>query len=224
VVRDGIAAHERGEGGDDFRSRLIGLFTPVMAFGEERPYFNSPTCCRREHNKVRIMSRDRYDILGLRASERMTFDRLRELLDEQDAGRATRPFALKYPYTARFIAATVAQEALALAGDDPVQVIFVEGIDGTANAGTGGLVDSELRALLPQSIAYHRLTARRHSAHMLPNAPGALPLIADRLWPRIEATFPEEFDRSALYDRSLTRPSATLSRSAGEGLPGPSPA
>jgi hypothetical protein len=213
VVRDGIAAQERGEGGEDFRSRLIGLFTPVFAHGEERPYFNSPTCCRREHGKVRIMSRDRFDILGLRASERMPFDRLRELLDEQDAGRGTRPFALKYPYTARYIAGSVAQEAVANAGgDDAVQVIFVEGIDGNANAGTGLLVDSELRALLPPSIAYHHFSARQYSAHLLPNAPGALPMIADRLWERIETTFPDSFDRDA-----LTRRFAAPSPASGTG-------
>jgi len=229
VVREGIAAQERGEGGEDFRSRLIGLFTPVFAHGEERPYFNSPTCCRREHGKVRIMSRDRFDILGLRASERMPFDRLRELVDEQDAGRGTRPFALKYPYTARFIAGSVAQEAVAHAGaDDAVQVIFVEGIDGHTNAGTGLLVDAELRALLPQSIAYHRFTARLHAAQMLPNAPGALPMIADRLWERIETTFPDGFDRAALVGAPSPGPSLRSGPPspalAGEGLRGPSPA
>jgi hypothetical protein len=199
VVRDGIAAQERGDGGDDFRSRLIGLFTPVLPPQEERPYFNSPTCCRREHGKVRIMSRDRFDILGLRASERMPFERLREMLDAQDAGHTIRPFALKYPYAAKYIAGTVAQEAaLRATEDDAVQVVFVEGIEGTTNAGTGMLVDAELRALLPPSVAYQRLAARCHTALALPNVPGGLPMIADRLWERIEQTFDDRFDRWAL--------------------------
>ena len=219
VVREGIAAQERGEGSDDFRSRLIGLFTPVTALHEERPYFNSPTCCRREHGKVRIMSRDRFDILNLKASERMPFERLRELLASQDAGHPTRPFALKYPYAAKFIAGTVAQEAAARAAeDDAVQVLFVEGIEGHTNAGTGMLVDAELRALLPREVSYQRFSARDHTALMLPNAPGALPMIADRLWARIEATFGDGFDREALVTTPLTRPSATLSPlTRGEG-------
>lgn len=204
VVREGVAAQERGEGGDDFRSRLIGLFTPVTAPQEERPYFNSPTCCRREHGKVRIMARDRFDILGLRASERMPFERLRELLAEQDAGRGTRPFALKYPYAAKYIAGTIAHEAAAhAAGDDAVQVVFVEGIEGHTNAGTGMLVDAELRALLPPPVGYRRFTARAHASQMLPNAPGALPMIADRLWAQIEGTFGDDFDREALWSGEL---------------------
>ena len=210
VVREGIDAQEKAlDRSGDFRARLIGLFAPVVAAGEERPYFNSPTSCRREHGKVRILARDRFDILALRASERMTFDRLREMLDAQDAGRATRPFALKYPYTARWIAATVAQEAAALAAGDVAQVIFVEGIDGIVNAGTGALVDAELRARLPQSIGYHRIVARRHSAHRLPDAPGGLPMIAGRLWDCIESTLPDDWPQLRRLVTSCTEPSSS---------------
>ena len=73
----------RKQGGESsgFHDRLIGVFASVTPNGEERPYFNSPTCCRVEHDKVRLIARDRFNVLGLAASERITFDRFRELLD-----------------------------------------------------------------------------------------------------------------------------------------------
>ena len=217
IVREGIAAQQRGDGGNDFRSRLIGLFTGVRAIGEERPYFNSPTCCRREHGKVRIMARDRFDILGLRTSERIRFEKLLEWVDEQNDGRTMRPIALKYPYTARYIAAKTASEAIALSAGEPVQIVFAEGIDGIANAGTGGLIDAELRTLLPPQVGYYRLIARRHSAHQLPNHPGGLPIIADKLWSRIEATLPEDFDREHIIREPRRAALASRQRATGTG-------
>jgi len=87
----------RKQGGESsgFHDRLIGVFASITPNGEERPYFNSPTCCRVEHGKVRLIARDRFNVLGLTASERMTFDRFRELVDAQNAGPAERLLAIK---------------------------------------------------------------------------------------------------------------------------------
>ena len=198
IISDDLASKERGEG-DDFRSRLIGLFTTVQDPSESLPYFNSPTCCRREHGKVRIIPRDRFDLLGLKHSERMSFAHFRELVARQDAGAAGRPLALKYPYTAQLISHAIARDAGVLAGDGAVQVLFVEGIEGSTNDGTGDLVDQQLRAALPAlGVTYQRVVAARGTRQLLPNAPGGLPLVVDRLWPQIGTTFAAGFDRSAL--------------------------
>jgi hypothetical protein len=167
----------RKEGGDSggFHDRLIGVFGSITPKGEERAYFNSPTCCRVEHGKVRLIARDRFNVLGLAASERMTFDRFRELLDAQNAGAAERLLAIKYPHTARFVAATVADEAKAI-DDGPVHVLFIDGIGGW-NPTTAGQIDVELRAALPDAITYNHITARDLYSELPPFAGGVLPIV-----------------------------------------------
>ena len=75
LIENDLLRKEGGESGG-FHDRLIGVFASITPMREERPYFNSPTCCRVEHGKVRLIARDRFNVLGLHASERMTFDRL----------------------------------------------------------------------------------------------------------------------------------------------------
>ncbi|HEX3577049.1 MAG TPA: hypothetical protein VHY33_00685 [Thermoanaerobaculia bacterium] len=166
----------RKQGGDSggFHDRLIGVFASIAPRGEERPYFNSPTCCRVEHGKVRLIARDRFNVLGLHASERMTFDRFRALLDTQNAGAAERLLAIKYPHTARFVAATIAEEAKAI--DEPVHVLFIDGIGGW-NPTTAGQIDVELRAALPDAITYKHITARDLYNELPPYAGGILPIV-----------------------------------------------
>jgi hypothetical protein len=168
----------RKQGGESsgFHDRLIGVFASITPNGEERPYFNSPTCCRVEHGKVRLIARDRFNVLGLAASERMTFDRFRELLDAQNAGAAERLLAIKYPHTARFVSAIVAEEAIAAADDGQVHVMFIDGIGGW-NPTTAGQIDIELRAALPDAITYNHVTARDLYHELPPFAGGILPIV-----------------------------------------------
>jgi hypothetical protein len=187
IVDTDLAAKERG-GGGDFHDRLIGLFTTVYEAGEERPYFNSPVCVRREHGKVRILARDRFGLLALKGSERMKFDRFRELIEAQNEGRAERLVMLKYPYTAHYIAAGISAEVSELAGS--VRVVFIDGIAGALNPATGGIIDSELRAALAGRAEYVRVFGVEGSRQMLPDHPGGLPVVFDRLWERIETTLP----------------------------------
>lgn len=215
IIESDLAAKERGEG-DDFRSRLIGLFTTVQDPSESLPYFNSPTCCRREHGKVRIIPRDRFDLLALKKSERMSFGQLRQLIIQQNEGDTARPLALKYPYTARLISQSIAREAASLATEGAAQVLFVEGIEGSTNLGTGDLVDHELREILPPlGVAYRRIIAARGTRQLLPNTPGGLPMIAARLWPEIESTFAAPLDRESLTQSGESRPTSV----ANEGTP-----
>lgn len=182
IIQEDLAAKERGEGEDDFQTRLIGLFPMVNDPDEDRPYFNSPTCCRYEHGKVRMIARDRYSVLGLRASERMKFPAFRELIERQDRGSRERLIGLKYPYAARHIVSSLVKEALQSTREDAAvtKLIFVEGIEGEINAATGGLIDRELTARLwGTGVEYHRVFARRGTRELLPNLPGGLPLIAD---------------------------------------------
>jgi hypothetical protein len=167
----------RKQGGESsgFHDRLIGVFASITPNGEERPYFNSPTCCRVEHGKVRLIARDRFNVLGLAASERMTFDRFRELLDAQNAGVAERLLAIKYPHTARFVAASIADEAKAI-GEGAVHVLFIDGIGGW-NPTTAGQIDVELRAALPDAITYNHVTARDLYSELPPFAGGILPIL-----------------------------------------------
>lgn len=184
VIQDDLSAKQSGCGDQDFQSRLIGLFTTMADPDEERAYFNSPTCCRYEHGKVRLLARDRFNVLCLRASERMTFDCLRELILRQNSGErsnpAQRPLALKYPYAARHIVAVLASQALRHADEGVSKMVFVEGVEGEINAATGGLIDRELAARLAgSSVEYHRVVARTGVRELLPNLPGGLSLIAD---------------------------------------------
>jgi len=168
----------RKQGGEasGFHDRLIGVFASITPKGDERPYFNSPTCCRVEHGKVRLIARDRFNVLGLAASERMTFDRFRALLDAQNTGAAERLLAIKYPHTARFVAASIAAEAIAAADDGAVHVMFIDGIGGW-NPTTAGQIDIELRAALPDAITYNHVTARDLYSELPPFAGGILPVI-----------------------------------------------
>ena len=175
LIENDLLRKQEGESAG-FHDRLIGVFASITPNGEERPYFNSPTCCRVEHGKVRLIARDRFNVLGLAASERMTFDRFRELLDAQNAGVAQRLLAIKYPHTARFVAASVAAEAIAAAHDAPVHVMFIDGVGGW-NPTTAGQIDVELRAGLPDAITYDHITARDLYDELPPFAGGILPVV-----------------------------------------------
>lgn len=185
IIDDDLARKERS-GAAEFRDRLIGLFTSVPSGDGEQVYFNSPVCVRQEHGKVRIIARDRFSLLGIRSSERMTFARFHELIDAQNRGRAERLMMLKYPYTARWIAAGIARDAERLADGADVLVFFVEGVAGSINPMTGGLIDSELRQALAGRAVYHRVWARTRA--ILPCHAGGLPLMAARLWEHVDDT------------------------------------
>lgn len=191
IVDTDLAAKERG-GAGDFHERLIGLFTTVHDAGEERPYFNSPVCVRREHGKVRILARDRFSLLALKGSERLRFDRFRELIAAQNEGDPERLVMLKYPYTAHYIAAGIDAEVRELAGSRPVRVVFIDGIAGALNPSTGGLIDDELRAALAGRAEYTRVFGREGSRQLLPDHPGGLPVVFEALWQRIAETMPHE--------------------------------
>lgn len=177
MIESDLARKETGESNGGFHDRLIGVVASITPSPEERPYFNSPTCCRVEHGKVRLIARDRFNVLGLAGSERMKFDRFRELLDAQNSGAGERLLAIKYPHTSRIIAASVAAEAEELGERAPVHVMFIDGIGGW-NPTTAGLIDAELHAALPAGIVYHRVTARDAYAELPPHAGGVLPIVA----------------------------------------------
>lgn len=177
MIESDLVRKEVGESNGGFHDRLIGVFASLTPIGEERPYFNSPTCCRVEHGKVRLIARDRFNVLGMTGSERMKFDRFRELLDAQSNGAAERLLAIKYPHTARIIAADIASEAKDLAERGPVHVMFIDGIGGW-NPTTAGHIDVELRATLPAAVAYSRVTARDLYNDLPPFAGGVLPMVA----------------------------------------------
>ena len=185
IIDDDLARKERS-GGAEFRDRLIGLFTSIPTGDGDQVYFNSPVCVRQEHGKVRIIARDRFSLLGIKSSERMTFGRFRELLDAQNRGQCERLMMLKYPYTARCIAAGIVREAGRLAAGAAVQVFFVEGVAGSINPMTGGLIDSELRQALAGLAGYHHLSASTRA--MLPCHAGGLPLMAARLREHLDDT------------------------------------
>jgi hypothetical protein len=195
LIENDLLRKEGGESGG-FHDRLIGVFASITPKGDERPYFNSPTCCRIEHGKVRLIARDRFNVLGISASERMPFDRFRELLDAQNAGAAERLLAIKYPHTARFVAASVADEAKAI-DDAPVHVMFIDGIGGW-NPTTAGQIDVELRAALPDAISYHRITARDLYHELPPFAGGIVPVIT-----ALSANPPSLFENDGLAESLL---------------------
>jgi hypothetical protein len=195
LIENDLLRKQGGESGG-FHDRLIGVFASVTPKGDERPYFNSPTCCRVEHGKVRLIARDRFNVLGIAASERMTFDRFRELLDAQNAGAAERLLAIKYPHTARFVAASVADEAKAI-DDGPVHVMFIDGIGGW-NPTTAGQIDVELRASLPDAITYNHITARDLYSELPPFAGGILPIVK-----ALAANPPSLFENGGLAESVL---------------------
>jgi hypothetical protein len=176
MIEGDLVRKESGGSNTGFHDRLIGVFASMTPPGEERPYFNSPTCCRVEHGKVRIIARDRFNVLAIAGSERMKFDRFRELLDAQDNGAAERLLAIKYPHTSRIIASSVAAEANELSDDGPVHVMFIDGIGGW-NPTTAGLIDVELRAMLNERVNYHRVTGRDAYQELPPFAGGLLPIV-----------------------------------------------
>jgi hypothetical protein len=196
MIEEDLAAKEHGAS-DEFTDRLIGLFLSVTPKGEERPYFNSPTGVRVEHGKVRIIARDRFDIFGLRASERMTFDRFRALLAAQMAGAPERLAALKYPLTAKMIAAGVGAEARQIARHDDVKVLFIDGVGGW-NPATSGLIEVWLRAELPPGIDFHRIVGNNDMYAALPNAPGGIVFVMDALRSMTEALFDPSVDLAAV--------------------------
>ena len=177
MIESDLVRKETGQSNGGFHDRLIGVFVSLTPAGEERPYFNSPVCCRVEHGKVRLIARDRFNILGLAGSERMKFDRFRELLDSQNNGATERLLAIKYPHTSRIIAASVAAEAGELCERGPVHVMFIDGIGGW-NPTTAGLIDAELQGALPAATVYHRVTARDAYSELPPHAGGILPIVA----------------------------------------------
>jgi hypothetical protein len=195
LIENDLLRKQGGESGG-FHDRLIGVFASITPAHEERPYFNSPTCCRVEHGKVRLIARDRFNVLGLAASERMTFDRFRELLDAQNGGAAQRLLAIKYPHTARFVAATIADEAKAI-DDESVHVMFIDGIGGW-NPTTAGQIDIELRASLPDAITYNHVTARDLYHELPPFAGGILPVVN-----ALAANPPSLFENSGLAESLL---------------------
>jgi hypothetical protein len=195
LIENDLLRKQGGESGG-FHDRLIGVFASITPKGDERPYFNSPTCCRVEHGKVRLIARDRFNVLGLAASERMTFDRFRDLLDAQNAGVAERLLAIKYPHTARFVAASVADEAKAV-DDGPVHVLFIDGVGGW-NPTTAGQIDVELRASLPDAITYNHVTARDLYGELPPFAGGILPIVK-----ALSANPPSLFENSGLAESLL---------------------
>ncbi|HEV7488634.1 MAG TPA: hypothetical protein VGQ65_23420 [Thermoanaerobaculia bacterium] len=195
LIENDLLRKQGGESGG-FHDRLIGVFASITPKSEERPYFNSPTCCRVEHGKVRLIARDRFNVLALAASERMTFDRFRELLDAQNAGAAERLMAIKYPHTARFVAASIADEAKAI-DDGPVHVMFIDGIGGW-NPTTAGQIDIELRASLPDAITYNHVTARDLYHELPPFAGGILPVIN-----ALSANPPSLFENGGLAEALL---------------------
>ncbi|MGA8807875.1 MAG: hypothetical protein WB973_08345 [Thermoanaerobaculia bacterium] len=195
LIENDLLRKQGGESGG-FHDRLIGVFASITPNGEERPYFNSPTCCRVEHGKVRLIARDRFNVLGLAASERMQFDRFRELLDAQNAGAAERLLAIKYPHTARFVAASIAEEAIAIE-TGPVHVMFIDGIGGW-NPTTAGQIDVELRASLPDAITYNHITARDLYHELPPFAGGILPVIR-----ALAANPPSLFENGGLAESLL---------------------
>jgi hypothetical protein len=176
MIEDDLVKKEVGQSGGGFHDRLIGVFASLTPIAEERPYFNSPTCCRVEHGKVRIIARDRFNVLGLSGSERMTFDRFRALLDAQNSGVPERLLAIKYPHTARVIAANVVSEAAGLREAGPVHVMFIDGIGGW-NPTTAGQIDVGLQASLPPDVGYRRVTGRDLYSELPPFAGGVLPVV-----------------------------------------------
>jgi hypothetical protein len=176
MIEGDLVRKEGGESSGGFHDRLIGVFASLTPIAEERAYFNSPTCCRVEHGKVRLIARDRFNVLGLAGSERMKFDRFRELLDAQSSGAPERLLAIKYPHTARIVASEVANEAKASSDRDTVHVMFIDGIGGW-NPTTAGLIDAELRAALPPSTGYSRVTSRDLYHELPPFAGGILPVV-----------------------------------------------
>ena len=195
LIENDLLRKQGGESGG-FHDRLIGVFASITPKGDERPYFNSPTCCRVEHGKVRLIARDRFNVLGLAASERMTFDRFRELVNAQNVGAAERLLAIKYPHTARFVAASIAAEAIAV-DDAPVHVMFIDGIGGW-NPTTAGQIDIELRASLPDAITYNHVTARDLYHELPPFAGGILPVID-----ALSANPPSLFENDGLAESLL---------------------
>jgi hypothetical protein len=176
MIENDLVRKERGDSNGRFHDRLIGIFASITPAGEDLPYFNSPTCCRVEHGKVRLIARDRLNVLGLTRSERMSFDRFRELLAAQNHGTAERLLAIKYPHTSRIIAMSIASEAAMLCERGPVHVLFIDGIGGW-NPTTAGLIDAEVQAALPADVPFRHVTARDLYHELPPFAGGILPVL-----------------------------------------------
>jgi hypothetical protein len=104
--------------------------------------------------------------------------------------------AIKYPHTARFVAASVADEAKAI-DDGPVHVMFIDGIGGW-NPTTAGQIDVELRAALPDAITYNHITARDLYSELPPFAGGILPIVN-----ALAANPPSLFENSGLAESLL---------------------
>ncbi len=180
LVESEIAERE-AQGGRDLEGRLFGFFPPVVDPLTGRDYFNSPTSVRSEHGKVRVGSRDRFDLLGFEGTERWTFEDLRQRIDRQLAGPVDRPFAPKYPLAARRLAEEAGEIAAHFAEDGPTAMIFLEGVVGRVNPATGGLVDRLLRENTPEGCAYFRYAASAEARDTLPDLPGGLPLVEEHL-------------------------------------------
>ncbi len=193
LVAEDLALKERGAGVESFDGRLIGVFPAVPGNGNGRLYFNSPTSTRYEHRKVRVLPRDRFGILQLEGSERLTFDHLRELIAAQARGGTARPLGIKYPYLAPMIAAAIAAEATAKLRDGPVTVAFVEGYDDARDPLDGCLAEA-----LPEQVRRCRFSARLALYRELPGLPGGLPLIEDWLQANAAGLFAVPIDEARL--------------------------
>ncbi|HEY0513321.1 MAG TPA: hypothetical protein VGH73_15535, partial [Thermoanaerobaculia bacterium] len=199
VLESDLAGKETGGSPDGFQSRLIGVFPSVPDPLGGPSYFNSPTTARREHGKVRILPRDRFGILGLAGSERLAFAELRRLIERQSEGVPERLLAVKYPYTAHILVRQILGEAAELAREGTVKVVFVEGFAQTVNPMTGGFIDQLFQSHLPPGVEYHRFVARPEMRAALPNLPGGLLLIEDRLRPLIPGSFLQTIDGGRLF-------------------------
>jgi hypothetical protein len=199
LVEQDLAHKEQGLGLNGFQSRLIGILLSVDQVDGDSVYFNSPTCTRYEHGKVRVIARDRYHILQMDRSERISFAHLRELIESQNLNQPRRLLAIKYPYAAQLIAQSITQEAGRLAQDGTVKVVFVEGGEGDLNHMTGELIHQLLGPQLRPPIEYYRFVARASIWSWLPRSPGGLPLICEALQTFIPTLFLPALDEVKLF-------------------------
>lgn len=193
-------------GGRELEGRLFGFFPPVADPLSGCDYFNSPTSVRSEHGKVRVGARDRFDLLGFEGTERWSFAELKTRIARQLAGEVDRPFAPKYPLTARRLAQEAGEEVARWAEEGPTAMIFLEGVVGRVNPATGGLVDRLLRESTPTGCSYFRYAASAEARETLPDLPGGLPLVEAHLARLAPEMFVPELDVEEIVGALSLRP------------------